>query len=69
MTEQKDKRLTVNVPEAAQLLGISVPTAWSMVHSGALRAIKCGQRRYVVPRAALEKMMMLGSRDDRHENY
>jgi len=61
MAENGAVRLTVNVPEAAAMLGVSVPTAWAMVHAGTLPAIKCGKRRYVVPRAALlERLLATG---------
>ena len=50
-------RKTVNVPQAAAMLGVSVPTAWAMVHSGTLKAIKCGRRRWVVPLKALEALL------------
>jgi excisionase family DNA binding protein len=53
----EDGRLTLNVPQAAAMLGVSVPTAWQMVHSGQIKAIKCGKRRYVVPRKALEALL------------
>ena len=61
----EDGRLTLNVPDAARLLGVSVPTAWAMVHSGQLPTIRCGQRRYVVPRKGLEDLLSGGGQSPR----
>ena len=50
------ERQTVTVEEAAQILGISRSSAYEAVRRGDLPAIRIG-RRYVVPRAALERMV------------
>ncbi|MBW1717053.1 MAG: helix-turn-helix domain-containing protein [Deltaproteobacteria bacterium] len=47
----------MSIPEAAKLLGISRNTGYEMARLGQLPTIKCGQRRLVVPRAALLKML------------
>lgn len=49
-------RLTYNVEEAAQLLGLSKNIAYEAVASGAIPSIRIG-RRILVPRAALEAML------------
>jgi excisionase family DNA binding protein len=53
--EQMD-RLTVTVPEAAKLLGVSRMTAYAAVREGAIPSLKIG-RRVLVPRAALERLL------------
>ena len=49
--------LCISIPEAAKLLGISRNTGYEMVRLGQLPTIRCGQRRLVVPKAALMKML------------
>jgi len=49
--------ICISIPEAAKLLGISRNTGYEMARIGQLPTIKCGQRRLVVPRAALMKML------------
>ena len=47
---------TCSVEEAAKILGISRNTAYAAVQSGQLPIVKIG-RRFLVPRAALERML------------
>jgi len=47
---------TLKIEEAAKLLGISRNTAYDAVRTGQLPIIKIG-RRFLVPRAALERML------------
>jgi len=54
---QATHSLCISIPEAAKLLGISRNTGYEMVRMGQLPTIRCGQRRLVVPRAALLKML------------
>ena len=49
--------LCVNIQTAARMLGISRNTAYLMARLKQLPTIKCGQRRLVVPKASLLKMM------------
>ena len=49
--------LCISVPAAARMLGVSRNTGYEMVRLGQLPTIKCGQRRLVVPKAALMKML------------
>lgn len=51
------KRLTWSVPEVAELLGISEWLAYEMCKDGRLPTIAAGRRR-VVPKAALERMLV-----------
>ena len=56
------RRLCITIPEAAKLLGISRNTGYEMARLGQLPIIRCGQRRLVVPRAALIKMLEEGGK-------
>lgn len=49
--------LCISVAAAGRLLGVSRGTAYLMAHSKQLPVIKCGQRRLVVPLAALRRML------------
>lgn len=51
-----EKSLTLNVDEAAQVLGISVPLVWAMIKRGELKTIRLG-RLVRVPRAKLMAML------------
>ncbi len=55
--DQTTHSLCISIPEAAKLLGISRNTGYEMARLGQLPTIKCGQRRLVVPKAALMKML------------
>lgn len=49
-------RLTWTVEEAADLLGISRPSGYEGVRTGAIPSVRIG-RRILVPRAALEQLL------------
>jgi excisionase family DNA binding protein len=49
-------RLTVSVPEAAEMLGISRALAYTLIRSEHIPSLRLG-RRIVVPRAALELLV------------
>ena len=49
-------RLTLTVPEAARLLGISRNLAYEAVRRGEIPCIRIG-RRFLVPRVALERLL------------
>jgi excisionase family DNA binding protein len=51
-----DSRLTWTVEEAADLLGISRPSAYAAVNNADIPSIRVG-RRLLVPKAALEKLL------------
>jgi excisionase family DNA binding protein len=55
-----DTRLTLTVEEAAQLLGISRAFAYEAVKRGEIPHVRIG-RRVLIPRAALERMLDVGS--------
>jgi len=53
-------KLTLTVQEAATLLGIGRNSAYEAVKTGTLPSVQIG-RRILVPRAALEQMLMVPS--------
>jgi predicted DNA-binding transcriptional regulator AlpA len=55
MKDSKRKSLTVTVPEAGEMLGISRNAAYDCAARGDLPTIRLG-KRLVVPRAARERM-------------
>ncbi len=57
--------LCISVTAAAKMLGVSRNTGYEMARLGQLPTIRCGQRRLVVPKAALKKM--LEEANERHE--
>ena len=53
-----DERLTVSIKEAAIMLGISKHLAYSLARRGELPGvIQLGQKRMVVSRAAIERLL------------
>ncbi|RTL63699.1 MAG: DNA-binding protein [Hyphomicrobiales bacterium] len=52
----KARRLTMTVPEAAEVLGIGRAAAYEAARSGQLPIIRVG-KRVLVPVAALERML------------
>ena len=57
--------LTLTVPEAAELLGISRGTAYEAARTGELPTVRLG-RRLLVPRARLEALLD-GARQPEHD--
>ena len=53
--------LCISVPAAARILCVSRNTGYKMARLGQLPTIRCGQRRLVVPKAALMKMLQEGN--------
>ena len=49
--------LVISVEEAGKRLSISRQLAYQLARSGGIPAIRLGQRRLVVPVAALERML------------
>jgi excisionase family DNA binding protein len=52
-----------SVPEAAEVLGISVRTAWALIADGRLRSVKVSQRRRVVTDAEISRILSGGLAD------
>ncbi|HEY7066803.1 MAG TPA: helix-turn-helix domain-containing protein [Chloroflexota bacterium] len=55
-TAQPVERQTLTVEETARVLGISRTSAYAAAKRGELPTVRIG-RRYVVPRAALERLL------------
>ncbi|HLF76658.1 MAG TPA: helix-turn-helix domain-containing protein [Dehalococcoidia bacterium] len=53
---EKDERLTLDVPEAARLLGLSRDAAYQAIERGEIPHLRIG-RRILVPRFALSRMI------------
>ncbi len=60
MSHEKQDRLVLTVPEAADLLGICRNAAYEGVRRGEIPSIRIG-KRLVVPRAAFEEMLKGGA--------
>ena len=55
--EEKLERIVYTVTEAAEILGISRPTAFQGVERGEIPHIRVG-RRILIPKAALDKFLV-----------
>ena len=55
--EEKLERIVYTVTEAAEILGISRPTAFQGVERGEIPHIRVG-RRILIPKAALDKLLV-----------
>lgn len=55
--ENETKRLTLNPAEAAEKLGVSLPTLRSEIKKGTIPSIRLGTRRVLIPVSALEKYL------------
>lgn len=55
--EDSSEVLCISVPAAARRLGVSRSTGYLMAKTGQLPVLVCGQRRIVVPLAALRRML------------
>lgn len=56
-TKAELKPMAVSLTEAARLLGISKSLAYKLAASGEIPTITMGERRKIVPMAALEKLV------------
>ena len=54
---EKTERLTMTIEEAGEALGISRATAYTLAQQGRLPVIKISDRRWIVPRKALDQML------------
>lgn len=59
----KDEPLTMNVTECAKRLGIGRNSAYEAVKRGEIPVIRVG-KRLLVPRAALERLLLVGQGTD-----
>lgn len=53
---RKDKRITLDVADAAELLGLGRNTTYDLVRSGRLRSVRVG-RRLVIPRSEIDAFL------------
>lgn len=51
------ERQTVSVDEAAKILGIGRATAYAAIKQGTLPYLRIGEKRIVIPLAALRKLL------------
>ena len=59
-TEGTQQSLVWNVwPDVGKRLNLSKTTTWKMIHTGQIPSVRLG-KRYVVPKAALEKILAGG---------
>jgi len=67
--DNKEEVLCISIPAAERLLGVSRATAYQMARLKQLPVIKCGQRRWVVSKPALMRMLEdAGSGGCSHKN-
>lgn len=57
MATEKSERLTMTVEEAGEVLGISRATAYTLAKQGRLPVIKISDRRWIVPKRAIEQLL------------
>lgn len=57
MGSRSTERLTMTVEETGEALGVSRATAYLLAKTGRIPVIRLGERRLVVPKAALLKML------------
>jgi len=53
----KAERLTMTIEEAGEALGISRATAYTLAKQGRLPVIKISDRRWIIPKRALESLL------------
>jgi excisionase family DNA binding protein len=54
---EPQSRLSFAPAEAASALGVSTSTIHRLIRTGALRAVRIGERRSVIPRDELERLL------------
>ncbi len=67
MDNKSQKKLTVTVPEAARMLGISRGLAYEMARQGTIPVLRFG-RRMVVSWAAIERLLQETNRTALHHS-
>jgi excisionase family DNA binding protein len=55
--ENKTEKLCWTVDQVSEILGVSRATAYLLANTGRIPAIRISQRRLVIPKAALLKML------------
>lgn len=64
-SEGKTERLTMTVEEAGAALGISRATAYMLVNTGRLPAIRISDRRIIIPKKAISELLASASKQER----
>lgn len=57
MVKDSEEKLTYTISECCKLLGISRATAYSLAKQGRLPVIRISDRRLIIPKVALERML------------
>lgn len=57
MLTKESERLVYTVEEVAKVLGICRCTAYSLAKQGRLGAIRISDRRYIVPKAVVSRLL------------
>ena len=57
MTTTQPERLAFSKAEVATFFGVSVPTVERMIRSGDLQTIRVGQRRILIPKIEVERLL------------
>jgi excisionase family DNA binding protein len=61
-SESKAERLTMTVEQAGDALGISRATAYMLVNTGRLPAIRISDRRIIIPKKAISELLASASK-------
>ena len=61
MTNTQPERLAFSKTEVATFFGVSVPTVERMIRSGDLHTIRVGQRRILIPKIEIERLLQCKS--------
>lgn len=54
----ESEKLTLDAPELAKVLGICKPRAYELMKQKDFPSIQISERRFIVPRAALDKWLL-----------
>ena len=61
----KSEKLTLHAPELAKVLGICKPRAYELMKQKDFPSIQISERRFIVPRAALDKWLLEQANHDK----
>jgi len=62
--DNETERLTMTVESASKALGISRATAYMLVNTGRLPAIRISDRRIIIPKKAISELLASASKQD-----
>ena len=60
-----NEKLTLNAPELAKVLGICKPRAYELMKQKDFPSIQISERRFIVPRAELDKWLLEQANHDK----